>query len=43
MQKAYELVKGEYPINISRRFIYDLIIDNIKKYKKEDIKTLKLS
>ena len=43
MQQAYELVKGEYPIRISRRFIYDLIITNLKNYRKEDVKELKLS
>ncbi len=43
MQGAYELVKGEYPINISRRNIYDLVIRHIKSYNKEDSMKLKLN
>ena len=42
MAEAYELVKGEYPISLSNRFIYDLIIDNLKDYKKKGTKELKL-
>lgn len=42
MKYAYELVKGEYPINISRRFIYDLLISNIKNYSKENNNEKKL-
>ncbi len=43
MQRAYELVKGEYPIKIGRRNIYDLVIRNIKRNNKEDTMQLKLS
>ena len=42
MQEAYDLVKGEYPIHISRRYIYDLIIRNIRNMNKEDSMKLKL-
>ena len=35
MKEAYELVKGEYPINIPRKFIYDLIVNN-KNYNDKD-------
>ena len=42
MQGAYDLVKGEYPIHISRRYIYDLIIRNIRNMNKEDSMKLKL-
>ena len=41
MKQAYELVKGEYPISISRRFIFDLIISNMRNYNKEEGKQLK--
>lgn len=43
MNQAYELVKGEYPIDISKRFIYDLILYNRDNYTKEDSKILKRS
>lgn len=43
MKEAYEMVKGEYPISINRRKLYDLIIAHMKGYKKEDTKKLKLS
>lgn len=44
MQEAYELVKGEYPIKIDRRYLYDLIIADMGDYEKKvvslrDIKT----
>ena len=42
MQEAHELVKGEYPIKISRRFLIESIITHIKGYSKEEPKTLKL-
>ena len=35
MEDAYELVKGEYPIEIPRRSIYNLIISNMKKNTKK--------
>jgi hypothetical protein len=41
MKEAYELVKGMYPIDIQDRWIYDLIINNLKSYKKEKSKSLK--
>ena len=41
MKEAYNLVKGEYPINIDRRFVYDLIIGNMSGYQKGYQKTLK--
>ena len=41
MELAYELVKGEYPIEISRRFIYDLLIANLKEYQKAGTKEYK--
>ena len=40
MKEAYELVKGEYPINIPRKFIYDLIVNN-KNYNDKDKKKTK--
>ena len=43
MKQVYELVKGEYPIEILRRFIYNLIITNVKNYTKDDIKKLNLT
>ena len=43
MKKVYELVKGEYPINIERRYLYDLIINNISELTKESEKEKKLS
>ena len=43
MKNAFELVKGEYPINIQRKYIYDLIIANIKKYSPQEQKRKKLS
>ena len=42
MKQAYELVKGEYPIEISRRYLYDLIITNIREFTKESNKEKKL-
>jgi hypothetical protein len=42
MKGAYELVKGEYPIEVDRRYIYDLIISNMRSYTREGIKELKL-
>ena len=42
MKQAYELVKGEYPIEISERFLYDLIITNVRNYNRESIKEFKL-
>ena len=39
MKEVYDLVKGEYPINISNRFIYDLIISNMASLDKKDDKT----
>jgi len=41
MKEAYELVKGEYPIEVSRRSILDLIISNMKDYNKSGNKQLK--
>ena len=41
MKLAYELVKGEYPIEVSRRYIYDLIINNRNNYSKEEVKEFK--
>ncbi len=38
MKEVYDLVKGEYPINISNRFIYDLIISNMASLDKKDDK-----
>lgn len=43
MKQVYAFVKGKYPINISRRFIYNLIISNMKQYSKEDKKELKIT
>ncbi len=43
MKEAYELVKGEYPVAVSRRSILDLIITNMKDYQKDGNKELKLS
>ena len=43
MKNVYELVKGEYPINIERRYLYDLIINNISELTKESEKEKKLS
>ena len=42
MQKATEQVRGEYPIHVSSRFVYDLIISSVNKLGKEDVKELKL-
>lgn len=42
MKQAYELVKGEYPIEISERFLYDLIITNVRNYNRESIKEFRL-
>ena len=42
LDEAYELVKGQYPINIYKRFIYELIIKNLSTYKKEKSKKLTL-
>ncbi len=42
MKQAYELVKGEYPIEISERFLYDLIITNVGNYNRESIKEFRL-
>lgn len=42
MESAYELVKGEYPIEIERRFIYGLIITNLSGYNKEEEKRISL-
>ena len=42
MKLAYELVKGQYPIEITRRYIYNLIIKNMNNYTKEDAKQLRL-
>ena len=41
MKLAYELVKGEYPIEVSRRYIYNLIINNRNNYTKEGVKEFK--
>ena len=38
MTEAYELVKGEYPIDIPNRFIYDMIISRMNNYNKHDAK-----
>ena len=38
MKQVYELVKGEYPIEVPRRFIYDLIISNRSNYTKDGVK-----
>ena len=43
MKEAYELVKGEYPIKVENRYLYDLIIDKVKEYKLEKPKVLELN
>ena len=43
MQEAYELVKGEYPISMDDRALYDKIINNIRNYRREEPKKLTLS
>ena len=41
MKKQWEkLMKGEYPIYIDRRRIYDLIVEKTKDYKSEKPKKL---
>ena len=42
MKNATEAVKGEYPIYVSSRFVYDLIISSVNKLSKRDVKELKL-
>ena len=42
MKQAYDLVAGEYPIEIPRRFLYNLIITNMRSYTREGIKELNL-
>ena len=43
MEEAYQLVQGEYPIRIERRFLYDLMIENMKDNPKKTQKQLKKS
>ena len=43
MKYAYDLVKGYYPINFTRRFLYDLIINNVRNYNKENNDEMKLT
>jgi hypothetical protein len=42
MKEAYELVKGEYPISLPKKYFYNLLFNNLKDYYKEKPKTLKL-
>ena len=37
---GYSFVNGEYPVHISRKTIYDLLISNIKGITEEDVKRL---
>ena len=43
MKEAYEFVKGQYPIEVSRKFIYELLISKLKGYQKENPKKLILN
>jgi len=43
MKEAYELVKGEYPIQIPNAMVYRLIFDYLRDYKKEKPKEKKYS
>ena len=43
MNQAYILVRGEYPIEIERRFIYNLIFANMNEYIKDSVKQKNLS
>lgn len=43
MKEAYNLVAGEYPIIISRRFLYDLIITNFNQFTREEDYQIKLN
>ena len=43
MEEAYQLVKGEYPINIERRFLYDLMIQNLRSNPKTNEKQLRIN
>ena len=42
MKDAYELVKGEYPINVDRRSLYNSIISIMRSYTRDANKQLKL-
>jgi len=43
IDEAYKLVKGEYPIKINNKFIYEYIIENMRNYARKDVKQKELS